>query len=535
MLVAVLLCTWITIHARHIVLPALVLIGEQQQEAAAAAAHSYIPAIADASRSTSNADTNANNVSSALDVGVSLSQPMVSVGPAGKQRKGRSAAVGANMNSTSSTGMGVLHQGKRDDDFPSLFDDNNNSNSLVHVVITRFMQFQGQQNLTRLGLARVKLLEAITLQSLAAQTNKNFLWMILVDPQLDDVVRRSLFGALSTVNSSPGSSKLNVVVLATNAANLEMKFRSSTALVVAPVLFSCSSSGSGSGNSHLLLKMYHDAAQRRTVIETKLDADDALAIGYVESIQRDVRNKVAADYEERKSFGGQGASKIGCRFYCVDTAVEWKHGDIIGSGTAVNSNPGFLLVSGSRSNFCLTAGLSIAYAPNVTREEIKLSTFAHHDLHRNVPSCGDSSGNSSNACLKRVGSSINDHNKDAYSDHDGGRINDSGNTENNNYVVLRGRTLTSSGMKNVQVSGSEAEKWQHKQGELWPTVERRFGVRRKQIASMRDAIGMDARNILPEALRGLCTPGFSCKRDAQVALKTLLKKVKTNKQVKIGM
>lgn len=82
---------------------------------------------------------------------------------------------------------------------PVLLEENNDSSNpmseslwknqynMVHVVNTRFMQHQA--HLERLGEARMKLFESITLPSMSKQTTHEFLWFIRIDPKLSNKLK----------------------------------------------------------------------------------------------------------------------------------------------------------------------------------------------------------------------------------------------------------------------------------------------------------------------------------------------------------
>ena len=77
-------------------------------------------------------------------------------------------------------------------------------NNLVHVVSTNFQRNQG--GLLHLGRTRLNLLKAFTIPSLKSQTLKEFLWLIKIDPDLDDELKYEL---VTSVQDMP-----NVVVVA---------------------------------------------------------------------------------------------------------------------------------------------------------------------------------------------------------------------------------------------------------------------------------------------------------------------------------
>jgi len=171
-----------------------------------------------------------------------------------------------------------------------------NSYDVVHVFASRFQCYQ--PTLSHLGNARLEMLKAIALPSMLKQTNKEFLWMIHVDPELDQDMLGSLLQILEEAKRQDPA--LNIVVRSSNegaehsAPTVFVRNSTSFGLEGDPILF----------GSRGLMRRYHEASQSRLVLESILDLDDALSYDFVDFIQRNA----ARDYKEyhRQQLQSQG-------------------------------------------------------------------------------------------------------------------------------------------------------------------------------------------------------------------------------------
>jgi len=201
---------------------------------------------------------------------------------------------------------------------------------------------QHQPDLTHLGLARLQLFGAITLPGMMLQQqtgSSSFLWIIRVDPLLNERVLNPFLETLRNATATPSSASndstshsLNVVVLASNE-NPELFFRPTGQddehdYEEDAVLF----------GSKVLLESYRKAsrARGRLVLETRLDADDALSANYLDLLQRDAwteyqlyRKSTEKEHVEANDGDddddSNNRSLYYYKYYCVDTTIEWKH------------------------------------------------------------------------------------------------------------------------------------------------------------------------------------------------------------------
>ena len=362
---------------------------------------------------------------------------------------------------------------------------------LVHVVQTRFMQFQ--PHLVALGQARLDLFRALTVPSLAQQSVQDFLWIIRTDPDLDPAIRDEL---IATVESD--AMPHNAILVASNE-NPE-GFRGSSC--VADITPETVMAGSLD-----LLRSYHRAADTHTVLETRLDADDALATDFVELIQ-----SYAAEGDEL-----QQQSPDHWRVYCAENHVEyqysspWNH-DNNDNNTGVEGQEeekGALL--GLKSGMCITPGLTFETAFGAHRSDIPVSK--HTRIQKTVPACpevkdggADGSSSSSSKCLIKLGGDLP--------------------------LALRARTPTSAGMDHVLIAQHtedtfpmqhlQKSKWKDSQKALWESLPVLFGVEATDLWRARAGIQANLAAIAKDALEGQCTKGHSCKDGSKAVLKELV-------------
>ncbi|GAX12129.1 hypothetical protein FisN_1Hu054 [Fistulifera solaris] len=334
--------------------------------------------------------------------------------------------------------------------------------NVVHVVQTRFMQFQPQ--LSQLGWARFYLFRAITLPSMLLQTNQDFLWIIRADPNLNNELKSAM---KELVKDYP-----NIALSGSNTN---------------PEGFKCSNCiedlkdnlWSGSWE---MIESYWEAAKTHTVLETRLDADDALWLGYIDWIQ------TRGNVEHWK-------------VWCPENHLEWHSGRVWRNRT---SEKGSLI--GLHLPHCVTAGLTWGYGVGTDLHDTP--THKHEQIHKHVPACAK---NTTDQCLLRV------------------------TPPDQMPSVLRARTLTSAGMEHVLADGKSetpAEEsfrkklrhssWQNSQEELFEGMMFVFGISDVDLQETKEFLEDHKAEIAMEALKGQCTKGHSCKNETKLLLNNVL-------------
>jgi hypothetical protein len=349
-----------------------------------------------------------------------------------------------------------------------------NDYNVVHVIQTRFMQ--NQPELLALAQARLHLFQALTIPSMQHQTVQNFLWIIRTDPALDSKVKLELIGSLSGLS--------NAVLVASNANPEGFRQQSCIADISADSLLS--------GNL-ALVHSYHEAAARHTVLETRCDADDALSIDFVETIQSSANSQLHRAW----------------MVWCVENHLEWQYD----SPWTNTTTTGALL--GLKAGKCITPGLTWGYSVDASRSDIPVSK--HQQIQKIIPACGGKSRSTHDEprskCLIKIGGEMP--------------------------LALRARTPTSAGMDHILITDHtesafpmdqlQKSKWRHSQSTLWESLTILFGVDATHLWRVRAHIHEHFEAIVRDALVGQCTHGHSCKEGSREILKGLLDRGNRNK------
>lgn len=370
-----------------------------------------------------------------------------------------------------------------------------NDENVVHVIQTRFMQTQPQ--LVELGQARLRLFTAVTVPSMRYQTQQQFLWIIRTDPQLHSSILQPLMETISTLP--------NAILVASNRNPEGFRDSSCISDITMETLLV---------GSMEYLQSYYREGQTHTVLETRCDADDAIAIDFVELIQKSATSGL---YPLRDDW----------IVYCADNHMEWQYdnpwaneiddrssiNDTSNSDTKVE-NPsgnnlekerGALLVL--RSGHCVTPGLTWGYSINATRRDIPVSQ--HNKIQKSVKPCGTRWHDTpplQTKCLLKLGDDFP--------------------------LALRARTPTSAGMDHVFVANQtentfpmehlQQSKARTLQIELWNVLFLLFGVNGEDLYQVRKYVSEHFVAIARDALAGQCTKGHSCKHSSKVLLQNLI-------------
>ncbi|KAL7491896.1 hypothetical protein ACHAWT_001181 [Skeletonema menzelii] len=383
---------------------------------------------------------------------------------------------------------------------------NMNQDRIVHVIQTRFMQHQ--PHLTELGFARLALFETFCLPSMLAQTSNNFLWIIRVDPKLNDEILGRMKERISH--------RENIILLGSNH-NPEGMGRDNTDFDHFLGLKRNNNENKPgivfSGNVALLKEAFEVSAASNSsvLLETRLDADDALHQMYVEFIQNQAQHYLA------NNDVGEDTSDQIWRLWCIHSTVEWHPLNPYPVPTDEASTDdkekeeGYLLMYADKS-ICTTPGLTFGYGKGTTRSSILQGRrLKHNEIAATIVHCN---GDQKMKCVSRI------------SELSPG--------------ALRARSITSAGMVNI-VTGDDRldlssngfkQKKDNKQliqqfsqqDFLWDGLERLFSVTKTSVRDVRSLIVSRMNYIAADNLKGLCTPGHSCKENGKVLLSAILNK-----------
>ena len=338
---------------------------------------------------------------------------------------------------------------------------------IVHIVNTRFMQSQG--HLQTLGQARLYLFQTFCLPSILAQTTQNFLWIIKIDPNLDDKIRHDLISLIDASN------RTNIYIVASDVNYLI---------------------GHDPGNwrsgeereeiwSHVINGTVHTGdierlwaakvhAEDKIVLETRLDADDGLNIQYLETIQDLAMEK----------FGPLAEDEIVARwfYWCIERHGKWYLG-MDSRSDDFTDDYGFVTLA-VKKNYCITPGLTVGWnfkrisqGLNDIVSEEPPTNYSHADLYHHMldthkGQCG------LDLCIESI--------KEPF------------------IAAFRTRTFTSAGMMDIDF---ESKGTSDQVRILWETLTKKFKVSRTNIAETKQYFLENAVQIARENLEGQCTKG----------------------------
>jgi hypothetical protein len=414
---------------------------------------------------------------------------------------------------------------------------------IIHTVTTRFMQNQGTlQNLAR---SRLKLLEAVCLPSLQRQSifyqdkllelyentkwkdevslmmkraNESssvvvdplFLWIIKVDPDIDKQILKELNSVLEPVQH------FTLVVGSNNNFGVGVKnggWRDGQAgqdildafednRVFFPRFYGHDESLGSS--MHQIIRRAYEARAHRVVLETRLDADDAIHVEYINQLHRvalkslidthDTNFIRKDDDDDDDETAEQEIQKANWMYWCASRHLEWNPSSPFYNP---NNDAGLLTLIGT-VNVCITPGLTIGYA--VGTEEDQVPHYEHTKIMSEIVwkpdhlrkkngdvGCGLTPASD---CLWVV--------------------------DYPEISAFRSRSMTSAGMFNIEAAGVPSNgKSREKSGyskKLWEgQIEKWFGITSSKAREAADFMGSNFIDTVRDNMRGQCTHGHSCK------------------------
>lgn len=488
---------------------------------------------------------------------------------------------------------------------------------------------QNQPNLVHLGMARLQLLEHLFLKSLVAQSSKNFIVIIRTDPNLHPSLKQPLVDMLHehqgrlkhllvASNETPKSQYRDIVhgnILPSMVWSGDFDSIMTYLGVPTPILnetvmttlvdTTISSTEKNNGRRRRQLSMNdpddpvvvmdidnkdgdgdddnpveedivdeHRRSYKTVrslgppprILETRLDADDALHRFFVETLQALVVGEespfaiatAARNNNNDHSYNGEGGdgsdgnnnhqkkddgstavvtssrrewaydfAPLTWRIWCVDNHAEWQYQPAWKNPTTKEMEEKVGSLISIAVGYCITPGLTIAFLGQDESIAAMPSTSKHEKLmHFQQCSDGpaDTNSNGNRALTK-------DHKRFRHYGSVGPDI-----TSNCRsffpmaMAALRGRTPTSAGMLNVVVNGtsfnqqylSGAKKQRKIQDRMWYVVKRLFGFTKKDAKSINEYMEYHMRDIANENLLGQCTTGHSCKQSSQILLKSIV-------------
>lgn len=347
------------------------------------------------------------------------------------------------------------------------------SNKPLHIIYTRFMQHQGSlQNLAR---GRLWLFKTICLPSITKQTEKNFLWVILTDPKLQNHLLSDLITTVEDLD--------NVVVVGAN----DLYFGESDVIHGRPGL----------------LTHYEAKSNNRMTIQTILDADDGLAVDYVAKVQaRSTAFEVPQEFT----------------FWCMGQVVEW-HYYAPWDRRLYNKIKDYRIQGamrtvcypfGGKAGNCTSSGASVVSKSGTAISKPSSPILRIIDGGGQLPPCTDIM--ESNPCYSYFDE---DSKHPTFTAHNYSQLQP---------MVFRARSPLSAGMMDLL---RKRQRWAYsdyaKSEMAWNFLGSRFGISRQKLAETHTSIADNIKDILEDAIRGQCTPGHSCRPESKELIKRMLK------------
>jgi hypothetical protein len=331
------------------------------------------------------------------------------------------------------------------------------------VLKSRFMQFQ--PNLLALGKARLQLFKTFCLPTILGQRDKDFLWLIRVDPDLAEELMSPLKKMIE-----PYSDRFFLLASNDNTEGFRHLDVDSMNIL--------------SGDREVL-KDAVARSRKQWLVESRLDADDGLHVDMMGSIRERATDYVRAN-----------TTSVEWRAFCVSRSIYW-HSGALAPLAEVNPNvtdtknippEGILRQTRKMHTSCITPGLSYVLPPHVSSPP----TIGHHVLHEKVPRCDSSHDVSGEKCLNMLDLDF--------------------------HQAIQARTPTSHGMGGFQ------KEYHPKRDatKLWGIVATKFNISPSMAKSVIGDFKENIIDIAKDNLVGQCTEDHSCSHFAQRYLERII-------------
>jgi len=294
------------------------------------------------------------------------------------------------------------------------------------------------------------------------------LWVIRTDPALNDTLKEPLIRLLQNQSH-------HLLIASNDNPNVQVN----ELLNVDPNLVW---SGDLQMARQYLEKRDPSHQTRAKVLETRLDADDALHMGFVETLQKDAAHLL------------EPTNHPAWRIWCASRHTEWQYHAAWNSGDAEKATGSLVSL---RDKGCISTGLTLGYSDGLHVHD--LPPIKHDQLPKKLKSCSTKK----TKCLDFV---------DLFP------------------AALRARTPTSAGMLNILLKEKGhlkeyergARTQEDLQKKLWFVITRRFGVTLEDVAAIPVYLEEHLHGIVLDNLKGQCTSGHSCKRQTRELLQKIL-------------
>mmetsp|Transcript_40803 Transcript_40803/g.97772 ORF Transcript_40803/g.97772 Transcript_40803/m.97772 type:complete len:588 (+) Transcript_40803:181-1944(+) len=416
----------------------------------------------------------------------------------------------------------------------------------VHVVSTRFMQYQ--PNLLSMGRARVYQFETFCLPTMAHQTSQNFVWLIRTDPQLAapllDHLQRILQPYPNFYLLLDNNNTIHEFTPYRDLFQHHQGHGQSSTIVTGSIP---------------LLQRHVSLSQYAWNLETAVDSDDGLHETFIEKIQQRARRDRSAlmgmnsdervqtsllQQQQQNSASIVDPTKDRIQYlYCATTSILWYSStmsnrvpyDPTKPNTTINTPPDGLLrrsgpprKRGGKTDYgmCIQLGLTHMLSPALP----KRLSIPHNEIHSTVRLCRDVlqsvegllSTKQSNQVSHPSGSDDNGTDNTfettmrclnwLQNDEDG-TVENPSSIKWPPYQTLRSRAVTSDGM------GGFHKSWEDDPNsvELRTSLYSEFHVPPQLVVEAHSYFRSHQLDIMKDNIAGQCTPfeprGATCKQD----------------------
>ena len=340
---------------------------------------------------------------------------------------------------------------------------------VLHIIKTRFMQ--QQPKLKALGKARLELFKAVTLPSMVYQSSQNFFWLVYTDPKLDPTLMQELVEILEPyphfylVTSLQDRKGLGGKDIKNDLMPEDFKVGDTKKLY------------SNLENVHYL-----------NVLESRLDADDALNINWIEEVQRRAKLVFAGGDDEGRDW----------MYWCINQAMEWNW---VGPGDRKPLQKFGALIfppSYDEKHICHTPGLTLGFKRGTfTRTLVKASHNKLYEvLEKEEEFCGPE--HKGTDCIEFI--------------------------TNFTFAAIRTRSPASASMAGVNTNGGRPYRLAAEEGEeRWNAAVESFVLLPNNTKAVSKHFVANILPILKENLAGQCTQGHSCRDVAKELLNWMIK------------
>ena len=327
---------------------------------------------------------------------------------------------------------------------------------------------QHQPALKALGNARKELFRTFCLPSMVHQTSKNFFWLIYTDPLLDRAIVDEMAQLLKP---------FPYFYLVSSLEDRRCFAGTDIKSGLSPHDFK-------TGNTTRLFDQIANA-NYPTVLESRLDADDAININWIEEVQR----RAVQVFEVKKGRDWM--------YWCINRAMEWNW---VGPGDRKPLQKYGALIQArpyDERNFCHTPGMTVGVRKWSRIKSIK--DAPHHLLYEELSTKNSPCGprHSGTECITFI--------------------------KNFTFAALRSRTPTSASMSSVSTNGGKAYRLAAAEAvDRWKDAIQMFAFFPNNTERISSYFFDNMKAILVDNMKGQCTKGHSCRDEAKATLERMI-------------